>query len=274
MRTLLALISVLLAAPLFAQEGTPFPRDCALPFEDIAMEHSLDEDCGIEGKTTSASNALQNRAKNDFCAEGAPARVSRRSFINLQKASDDAGVTGGSPPADRSALQDLYTTSDGNTIGEGSLIKFVAFILDAHHSNVSKGESVNCKRGGRENNDIHIVLHESKSTTDFCQTVTAEMSPHFRPEDWDSGVLEDLGRPVRLTGALFFDGSHVPCRPNKRASPARASVWEIHPVYAVDVCVNTSISGCPHDDESKWVPLNDFMTPDEAAHEAMEQDEG
>jgi hypothetical protein len=116
-------------------------------------------------------------------------------------------------------------------------------------------------------------LAESKSVSDFCDSITAEMSPHFRPEDWDSGVLKSLGRPVRLTGHLFFDGSHKPCRPGKAASPKRASVWEIHPVYQVDVCKNTSLSGCPFGDESKWTPLHDFMTQDEAEHEAAEADE-
>jgi hypothetical protein len=268
------LLALFLPSPLLAQEGQPFEPGCALPFESIAMEHHLDQDCGIEGKTTSAANALQNRAKNNFCAEGPPVRVSRWSFKRLQSASDEAGFTSGRPPADRSDLQDLYTTSDGNTIGEGSLVQFVAFIIDAHHSNVRKGESVNCTRGGRENNDIHIVLAQSKNVSDFCTSITAEMSPHFRPEDWDSGVLEELGRPVRLTGHLFFDGSHVPCRPGHRTNPARVSVWEIHPVYQVDVCRNTSLSGCPFDDESKWVPLQEFETEEEVEHEAVEPVDG
>jgi hypothetical protein len=41
---------------------------------------------------------------------------------------------------------------------------------------------------------------------------------------------------VRLKGQLFFDASHVPCRPGKPVNPARSSVWEIHPIYSVDVC--------------------------------------
>lgn len=274
MRTLPVFLFFLLTPPLLAQDGQPFQLDCTLSFEDIAMEHDLDQNCSLEGKTSSAANALQNRAKNNFCAEGPPARVSRWSFVRLQRASDNAGFTTGSPPSDRSGLQDLYTTSDGTTIGEGSLVQFVGFIIDAHHSNVQNGESVNCKLGGRENNDIHIVLAESKSISNFCTSITAEMSPHFRPEDWDSGVLEDLGRPVRLTGQLFFDGSHVPCRPGNPASPARVSVWEIHPIYQVDVCRNTSLSGCPFDDEAKWVPLNEFETQEEAEHEAVEPVDG
>jgi hypothetical protein len=100
--------------------------------------------------------------------------------------------------------------------------------------------------------------------------VIAEMSPHFRPIDWDTGVLNALKRPVRLTGQLFFDGSHSPCRPGKPANPPRASVWEIHPIYAVDVCKNTSLSACPVDDPSVWISIHDFPTKDEKQHEAAE----
>lgn len=274
MRTLpVLLLSLLLSSPLLGQEGEPFPHDCTLMFEDISMDHHLDQTCGPEGTPASPANALQNRAKNNFCIKGTPSRITRTTFVKLQSAADDAGVRSGSPPDDRSVLRDLHTTSEGETIGEGSLVELVGFIIDAHYSNVSNGESVNCKKRGRESNDIHIVLDESKSVTDFCHTVTAEMSPHFRPEDWDSGVLQELGRPVRLTGQLFFDGSHGPCRPGHPASPKRASVWEIHPVYRVDVCRNTSIAGCSAHDESKWIPLDEFVTQDEKQHEIAEADE-
>jgi hypothetical protein len=83
-----------------------------------------------------------------------------------------------------------------------------------------------------------------------------------------------LGRPVRLTGQLFFDGSHGPCRPGRPASPKRASVWEVHPIYRVDVCRNTTVSGCPVHDESKWIPLNEFETQDEQNHEEAEPVDG
>src|SRR5262249_48367709 len=140
----LALLS-LLSTPLLAQAGEPFPHDCTLLFEDISMDHFIDRNCGPEGDSSSAATALQNRAKNNFCAHGDPVRITRKSFVLLQRAADDAGVDSGSPPEDRTPLQNLHTTSDGQTIGEGSLVQFVGFVLDAHYSNVSKGESVNCK---------------------------------------------------------------------------------------------------------------------------------
>jgi hypothetical protein len=62
------------------------------------------------------------------------------------------------------------------------------------------------------------------------------------------------GQVVRVTGQLFFDGSHSPCAGGK-GSPKRASLWEIHPVYALDVCSGKTIADCPVDDETKWQPL-------------------
>ena len=84
---------------------------------------------------------------------------------------------------------------------------------------------------------------------------------HYRPKDWTRTILNGLTRrPVRITGQLFFDASHKPCHDGKanKGDPRRMSIWEIHPVYQVDVCRNTSMSGCPFDDEDKWIPLNEW----------------
>jgi hypothetical protein len=46
------------------------------------------------------------------------------------------------------------------------------------------------------------------------------------------------------TGHLFFDGSHKPCTGRTpHGSSRRVSAWEIHSLYAIEVCINTSISG-------------------------------
>ena len=57
--------------------------------------------------------------------------------------------------------------------------------MDAHYSNLGSGESVNCKRPDQESNDIHIVLGQTAEEKDECNSVTAEMSPQFRPAVWD-----------------------------------------------------------------------------------------
>ena len=46
-------------------------------------------------------------------------------------------------------------------------------------------------------------------------------------------------------------------------SPKRISLWEIHPVYAIDVCKKKSISSCRRDVESDWEALDVFLSHDE-----------
>src|ERR1035438_3827878 len=99
-----------------------------------------------------------------------------------------------------------------------------------------------------------------KRGADLCSSVTAEMIPHFRPQEWIGLTeVEELESPVRIIGQLFYDASHVPCRNGTKASPARASVWEIHPVYALDVCAKKSLQTCPANDDTKWKPLHKWL---------------
>jgi hypothetical protein len=86
------------------------------------------------------------------------------------------------------------------------------------------------------------------------------MSPHFRPEAWTDLADMTLKRPIRVTGPLFFDGSHKPCHDDKRPSPQRTSVWEIHPVYQFEVCTSKTpnLTTCKITDNKVWMPLNDW----------------
>jgi hypothetical protein len=45
------------------------------------------------------------------------------------------------------------------------------------------------------------------------------------------------------------------------------SAWEIHLVYAIEVCINTSLSGCPRADASKWQPLHKWLKAQEEEEE-------
>jgi hypothetical protein len=76
---------------------------------------------------------------------------------------------------------------------------------------------------------------------------------------------------VRITGHLFFDASHRPCRGTSRPSPRRSSSWEIHPVYNIEVCVNTSLSGCRALDDSRWITLDEYLNPPEDIEEDEEE---
>src|SRR5947209_11972760 len=136
---LAAALVALLPGSLVAQKGSPFvlPDGCTLPFAGIAGSPPIDSSCGIEGdpsgsESPPANMAAQNRAKNNLCATGDPALVTALSFDKLEKAAEATGITFGARdcvPADRSALADLHETSEGDLIGEGSIVVFVAFLL-------------------------------------------------------------------------------------------------------------------------------------------------
>src|SRR5437868_13886043 len=132
-------------------------QTCTLPFDAIKQSHAIDTSCPAGGTATSSAQAAQNEAKNNFCASGAPANLTFDHFPQLQRAAENAGIPFGNDanlPPDRSVLHDLLPLSGSQKVGEGSVVRFAAFVMDAHYSNVSKGESVNCKHSGIENNDI------------------------------------------------------------------------------------------------------------------------
>lgn len=233
--------------------GGTFVPGCKMPF--VSKKTAFDSKCSIKGKGTTADKVAESKAKNNFCAnEDSPVKLSSDDFLTLQQ---DADNLGSRKFTDRSPLHDL-STINGSKVGEGTVVEFVAFVLAAHYSNVSKGEAVNCGISGKPNNDIHIVLVQDVSD-DPCTSVTAEMSPHFRPTGWtDANVNGSSKHPIRVRGQLFFDSSHTPCRSGKRASPARQSVWEIHPVYSFDVCKKTTIEACKNASDDDWVPVDQW----------------
>ncbi|NOT34007.1 MAG: hypothetical protein HOP12_07545 [Candidatus Eisenbacteria bacterium] len=254
----LGLLVALAASPATAE---PFDPGCVLPFDAIKVEHPIDGTCGREGDASTAKKKAQNLAKSNFCAPSPAARVTLVSFQRLQNKVTQLGIPFGSAsamPTDRAVLRDIYTTTDGMTIGEGSRVVYVGFIVKAK---AAGKESCNCSETGVENTDIHVSLGRTHAEPK-CKTITAEISPHFRPDLWTVGALNQIeSHPVRISGHLFFDSVHKLCNGTEpiAGQPARVSLWEIHPVYSCEVCVNTSISGCPWDDDSKWRAIGDVV---------------
>lgn len=267
-----ALFVLSLAVAAAAQADDQFTPPCALPFATIAQKHDIDRTCGPGGDTESGPHAAQNRAKNNFCATGLPVPVTYEIFKALQRAVDKAGIPYGSSnklPPDRDALTEILKLSSGKTVGEGTIVRYVAFISHPRNSNLRKGESVNCKEPGAEANDIHIdLLRRPNDGEPACRSVTAEISPHYRPEYWEAPKLRLLrDRPVRITGQLFFDASHRPCRSdNDKANPKRISLWEIHPVYQIDVCRLDTLKACTVTGDH-WVPLSDWSNKEQEEDE-------
>ena len=261
----LALGIALLVRPAAAQVGGPFVAGCTPVFGD-SETHPLDADCGIEGAGTTDAKKLESRAKNNFCATGGPARVTFMSFDRLQAVTEATDFVLGD---DRGGVKEVHTTTDGNTIGEGSVVTISGFVIRADVANRSGGESVNCNKGGSTRNDLHIHIAPtlSKAKANFCKAVVAEMSPHLRPDTWSGGSLMVAdGIPIRMTGHLLYDTSHrhAICPPAaKNKATARSSSWEIHPVYRVDICKNTTIASCDPRDDSKWMPFDSWLAEQE-----------
>jgi hypothetical protein len=240
-----------------------FQVGCDLPFEG-GESHEIDQHCPNEGCANRPSDKAQNKIKNNLCATGTPVPISFTSIDKLQRAVDlkvqqgqlTYGSTGPPEPADRAKLKGLATVdvnASAVTLGEGDLVTLDAFVLDAKHDDTFpfgfKGEGVNCKNSLLEWNDIHVALGRT-ATARECSSATAEIIPHFRPAVWErfdsnactrSHVTNPLPVKrlrVRITGQLFFDGSHKPSPCSAAAgggNPLRRSVWEIHPVYKIEV---------------------------------------
>jgi len=245
----------------------PFVVGCTLPI--IGGEsHDIDQHCPNEGCAKRENDKAQNRIKNNFCAAGPATQISTTTIDKLQAAVDHLVQQGtfkygqsAPEPADRAKLHDLSTVDvNGNPVllGEGKLVMFEGFVLDAKHDDTYVlgsgpqgygGEGVNCKNSLFDWNDIHVALGETAGAAE-CLSVTAEISPHFRPALWDrfdsnactsphgTNPLPIKGLRVRITGQLFFDGSHTPgpCEgPHGVNSFPRRAVWEVHPAYAIEV---------------------------------------
>jgi len=249
--------------------ATPVGSSCTLPFDAIKQTHAIDSSCEAPGTASSGSQAAQNEAKNNFCATGTPVNLNFNNFPQLQQAAESAGIPFGGPsslPPDRTALHNIVSLSNQGSVGEGSVVRLAAFVMDAHYSNVSNGESVNCQQPGNENNDIHIVLGQNAvpsgqkpTPAQECASVTAEISPHFRPDVWNPGNLNSNNAHLfRFTGQLFFDAAHRPCVGGTGANPKRIAIWEVHPVYAVDICMDAA-NNCTAASDQNWVPLSDFV---------------
>ena len=244
------------------------------PFKSLERKHPVDTSCrAARGKSQAGTGqAAQNSAKNNFCATGPVVDLTHQQFLDLQRVAetlpDYASWNGNHLPSDR----DLFTSLPGQ-FQEGMLVRYTGFVYELHAADTGSGESVNCKATGAEANDIHIAF-VARLTDDECSSITAEMSPHFRPTEWRASkmarwvaanrktkaglVANPQGKRLsRITGQLMFDAAHKPCRNGKRnpGDPARASLFEVHPIYEMEVCKTIG----PTCADSDWQPLDEFL---------------
>jgi len=274
-------VSCLLTISLAQQPCDPGKlKDLPLQLGQLAKSRPIDS-CKCtgapKGKPDSAiraANDLQNSIKNNFLAPAdQPKRITIRDMIRLEDKVDDFSIEE-LPRGDRFHLPSpsqrevlkSFNLGGGKAFGEGDVVTLIGFVIGARHSNVDGGESVNCDETGCANNDIHIEVTAHPRDTSVGKDeqmneegVVAEISPRHRPDAWEtfdspsySAFLS--GHPVMFTGQLFYDASHSP-----GGGPARAAVWEVHPVYAIRVCLKATLQACPasrQDDESVWLPFH------------------
>jgi hypothetical protein len=236
-----------------------FTQSCSAPLfpGDAAPMDSTS--CGVTG--SGGKEAAQNTSKNNFCATGPPRSLSIQDLIGLQQQvesdksipfgnSDSHPLTNSAGPAtDRSALE---------TLGEGTEVVLTGYVKVARQEGA---ESVNCGKNVPNQpvyHDIHISIVDSPNDAE-CTGVVAEMIPHDRPASWTPTLVNQVakkGLPVRLTGNLMFDSSHSPCQNGTAVSgdPSRSSLWEVHPIYRIEVCTQ---SDCSSGDG--WVALESWQ---------------
>jgi hypothetical protein len=249
------------------------PSNCTLPpvFDRIATKPDPYIVCGNDGAgkggaTPDPAKIREDNAKDNFCADASnPITVDFKILTQMQKKAPNKNTLADS----RDSLHAFFPLN-GQNIGEGDVVRLLAFVKEAHISDCTSGETVNCETPGVPNNDFHIPLvdptKKSPRLLSECTSVTAEMSPHFRPATWSEIDLKTpVKNPVRVTGPLFYDDSHVPCKvvggKLSGPGPQRISLWEIHPVYAFDVCSSTDPKQCDvaSDDPSVWTPYDQWI---------------
>ena len=149
------------------------------PFGGLAEHQPIDDRCGPDG-IGGANSLAQNRVKHSLCAAEPATAVDFATFQTLQADIPALGIAFGSPqmiptPADRPKLRHPDTTH-GIAVGEGSLVQFVGFVIEAHYSNVQGGENVNCDIPGEPMNDMHIAIGPQLDAPE-CASITRRNHP-------------------------------------------------------------------------------------------------
>lgn len=229
------------------------------PFHNFGKPTNFDSKCVAQTGDATPDTGIfaQDEVKNNFKAPLPPKDIAISDLAALQQ---DISTHKGFPfgRGHEPKTRDTFHKMKGE-FQEGQAVRLTAYILKGKTSDTTTGESVNCNIGSdpkakiavtrpeaTQFNDIHIALVGANTDTE-CQSVTAEISPHFRPAAWTEALFKTKaqGKLVRLTGQLMYDAAHTVCQDGKAGSgqPSRQSGWEVHPVYQVEICTKDDGQG-------------------------------
>ncbi|MGA2371778.1 MAG: hypothetical protein ACLPPV_04230 [Candidatus Korobacteraceae bacterium] len=246
------LVAITMVLGTFAVGQNKFPMTCH-PFQAIEVQHPIDSSCGLTG-TGKGGSALQNQTKNNFCAGTTYQAITQQDILSKQT---KVAALPGYLQWDQENMP--TSRADFVSLGEGTAVQFIGYVVEAHYADLTSGESVNCEvKDDEASNDIHIALAPQPGVTNQCLSNSAEMIPHYRPASWNVTYLQKIGNStlVRVSGQLMYDADHKICGEqgfSASDNPSRLSGWEIHPVYNFEVCAQQSGGTC-----SQWVALSDW----------------
>lgn len=264
--------SVVLAVVLVAAAAQSEPRfalrsGCVLPYAAYAPTRDVLYFCDNAGRRAGMpppplADRLRLDAQNNLCAAAsAPVPMAPREFGLLP-----------SPPkseltVSRKSLAQLAVLTGRSGVGEGTVIRTAGIISKAHVTGCREpapgetaGEAVTCYfMGGPKVSEIQLNLSPVAGPRDQpdCDTIVAKLVTHYRPIWWDDIDIKTPEAPVRITGQLFYDDTAGTCQGSGGRSP-RMTRWEVHPVYAIDVCI-ASAAECDPANGQLWVPYHQWL---------------
>lgn len=169
---------------------------------------------------------------------------------------------------DRSRYQGLRfpVATDGvkrkRSVGEKLFVSLVGYIVGTPRA--AAGESANCFQSERDNNSFRLNIAAYHDDTEF-DSVIVVVTPRMRRlrQAWsfeNLAAIAHSGRPVRITGPLFYDSKHrVNSDPHNELpnEPRRLSLWEIHPVAKIELCTQRKPERCMDPATATWENLEE-----------------
>lgn len=273
--------SVVIATVLLTLAGQSEPRfalraGCVLPYAAYAPARDALYFCDNAGRRAGTpppplADRLRLDAQNNLCAPAsAPVPITLKEFGLLP-----------SPPrsqlvSSRKSLAQVAALPGRADAGEGIVARTVGIISKAHIVGCQEpapgqaaGEAVTCHfMGGPKVSEIQLNLSPVSAPRDApdCDTVVAKLVTHYRPIWWDDIDIKTPEVPVRITGQLLYDDTVEGCqRAASATAPAagtrapRLTRWEVHPVYAIDVCIASAAADCDPSVGKLWVPYHQWL---------------